>query len=180
MPKYSTWHCFSCSNISSCDCHSLHASKCWHLEMAAASNNSFCPEEIISSRLHCKLRCCTSSLQGRDGDSVWLMPFIWSWKENASLVQASAVHTNFNLHFPLLYKKKSTLMISSIGFRSSPKVFFPHFSCSPFLKLVPSLAPTRTGPSFPKAWVNCVSRERCGLLTSKKVWRLLDVGLHYN
>lgn len=135
MPKYSTWHCFSCSNIGSCDCHSLHASKCWHLEMAVASNNAFCPEEIISSRLHCKMRCCTSSLQGRDGDSVWLMSLIWSWKENASLVQASAVHANFTLYFLILYKKKSTLMISSFGFRSSPKIFFPHFSCSLFLKV---------------------------------------------
>lgn len=61
MPKYSTWHWFSCSNTSSCDCQSLHASRLCHLEMAAASNNAFCPEEIISNRLHCKLRCCTLS-----------------------------------------------------------------------------------------------------------------------
>lgn len=168
MPKYSTWHCFSCSNPGSCDCHSLHASKCWHLEMAAASNNAFCPEEIISGRVNCKLRCCTSSLQGRDGDSVWLMPLIWSWKGNVSLVQASAEHSNFNLCLPLLDKEKSTLMVSSFGSTSSPQILFPHFLFSSnLLHLLhpPGQEPTSKEPGqsvFLMKDVDCPALRRSG------------------
>lgn len=62
-------------------------------------------------------------------------------------------------------------MVSSFGSTSSPQILFPHFSCSAFLKLAPSLAPTRTGTNIQRAWAKCVSHERCGLPSSQKVWR---------
>ena len=114
-----------------------------------------------------------------DMGTVWLMPLIWSRKENASLVHVSAVHPNFNFYFPLLHKKKSTLMISSSGFRSSPKIFFPHFSCSPLLDLLPcSISCTHQTPK---------SLGMVEMHFSWKTWlahfpegvRLLDVGPCY-
>lgn len=107
MPKYSTWHSFSCSNISSCDCHSLQPSKSWHLEMALASNKAFCPTEIISSRLPCKLRCCTSSLQGRDGDSVTHASHMILKRERISGAGFSCAH-----EFHLIVQEISPLSIS--------------------------------------------------------------------
>lgn len=167
MPKYSTWHRFSRSNPGSCDCHSLHASKCWHLGMAAASNNAF-----LSQRDYFQ----SSALQTA---MLHFIPPRWGWGqrvtrashmilERGSFVQASSGHSKFSLCLLLLGKDKSTPVISSFGSTNSPQMLFPNFSCSAFLKLAPSLlAPTRTGVNLQRAWGNCVSHEKCGLLSSQ-------------
>lgn len=121
MPKYRAWHSFSCSNISSCDCHSLQPSKSRHLDTALASNEAFCPAEIISSRLPCKLPCCTSSLQGRDGDSVTHASHMILKRECISGAGFSCAH-----EFHLIIQEISPLSISSFGSVTCTKTF-PHF-----------------------------------------------------
>lgn len=167
MPKYSTWHGFSCLNPSSCDCHSLHASKCWHWEMAAASNNAFLSQKDYFQ---------SSALQ-----SVMLhfTPPRWRWGQCDSCLSydagkgiVGAGHSDFNLCLLLLDKDKSTVMISSFGSTSSSQILFLCFSCRAFFKLAPSLlAPTRTGANLHRALANCVSHERCGLPICQKIWR---------
>lgn len=142
--------------------------------MAVSSNNAFCPEKIISSRLHCRLRCCSSSLQGRDGDSLWLTSHVSSWHENASSVHASAVHTNFILHFPFRTQRIPLpwFPLSALeALQRSSLPIFPAGLSSNCLS-APSLPPTGRGSSPWKSWplgnaflmkdVACSVPRRCG------------------
>lgn len=96
----------------------------------------------------------------------WLMPLIWSWKENASVVQGSAAHMNFTLSFKRYPLSQFPLLALEPVQRPSHISFYRpyhHLLASSFSCTCRDTKQPLEGLGKGK-WV---SRERWGLLSSR-------------